>query len=246
MNIIDNEFTDVTTPSGPMRTYLFRPKTEGIFPGVVLFTEIFQVTHQMRRAASMIAGHGFVVAVPEIFHDHLPGGKVLPYTDEGTKQGRAVKTGKALAAFDADAQAVSEMLANYSRCTGKIGMMGFCIGGHLAVRAATLNQVGACAAFYPSGLHCGALGQGDSADTLERFKDLQGESVFFLGTKDDLIPAEGRARVLKSLNASKVNFRWLELPADHAFMRDAGPTYDAELSLQCYQETVNLFRRNLL
>lgn len=246
MNIIDNEFTDVTTPSGPMRTYLFRPKAEGKFPGVVLFTEIFQVTHQMRRAAAMIAGHGFVVAVPEIFHGHLPGGKVLPYTDEGTKQGRAVKTGKTLAAFDADALAVTEMLAKYSRCTGKIGTMGFCIGGHLAVRAAALNQVDACAAFYPSGLHCGALGQGESADTLERLKDLKGESAFFLGTKDDLIPAEGRARVLESLNAANVNFRWLELPADHAFMRDAGPGYDAEISLQCYQETVNLFRRNLL
>ncbi len=246
MIIIDNEFTDVSTPSGPMRTYLFRPQEEGRYPGVILFTEIFQVTHQMRRAASMIAGHGFVVAVPEIFHDHLPGGKVLPYTDEGTKQGRAVKTGKELSAFDADAKAVSAMLQKYSRCTGRIGTMGFCIGGHLAVRAATLNPVDACAAFYPSGLHCGALGKGETADTLERLRDLRGESAFFLGTKDGLIPADGRATVLAELNESGVNFRWFELPADHAFMRDAGPAYDAELALQCYSETANLFRRNLL
>ena len=204
------------------------------------------MTHQMRRAAALIAGHGFVVAAPEIFHDHLPGGKVLPYTDEGTRQGRAVKAGKELGAFDADAAAVLSMFAGYSRCSGRVGTMGFCIGGHLAVRAAAMNEINACAAFYPSGLHNGSLGRGEEADTLERLGALQGESAFFLGTQDELIPAEGRAEVLARLNAVGANFRWHEVPADHAFMRDAGPAYDPELALKCYDETVSLFRRNLL
>lgn len=246
MKVIDNEFTDIDTPTGPMRTYLFRPRAEGKFPGVILFTEIFQMTHQMRREASIIAGHGFVVAAPEIFHDHLPGGRVLPYTEEGTRQGREVKTGKKLTDFDTDVAAVTQMLATYSRSTGTIGTMGFCIGGgHLAVRAAALNDVQACAAFYPSGLHNGSLGHGEEADTLEHLGALKGESVFFLGTMDELIPADGRAVVLARLNAAGVNFRWHELPADHAFMRDAGPAYDPEIALNCYDETIALFRRNL-
>lgn len=245
MIVIDNEFTDVQTPTGPMRTYLFRPQAEGKFPGVILFTEIFQVTHQMRRAAAMIAGHGFVVAVPEIFHDHLPGGKALPYTDEGTRQGREFKTGKELSAFDADAVAVLKMFENYSRCTGDIGCFGFCIGGHLAVRAAALSDLKACAAFYPSGLHNGSLGKGEEADTLVRMNDTSGEYAFFLGSQDELIPADGRAHVLNCLTRADVNHTWLEFRADHAFMRDGSPSYDPELALKCYSATVSLFRRNL-
>ena len=67
MTIKDDEMIDLETPTGPMRTYVLRPVAEGRYPGVVLFSEIFQVTGPIRRTASMLAGHGFVVAVPEIF-----------------------------------------------------------------------------------------------------------------------------------------------------------------------------------
>ncbi len=57
-----------------MRTYVFRPAAEGKYPGVVLFSEIFQVTGPIRRMAAMIAGHGYVVAVPEVYHELEPAG----------------------------------------------------------------------------------------------------------------------------------------------------------------------------
>jgi carboxymethylenebutenolidase len=44
MIIKDNESSDIHTSTGPMRTYLFRPVAEGRYPGLVLFSEIFQVT----------------------------------------------------------------------------------------------------------------------------------------------------------------------------------------------------------
>ena len=77
MTIIDQESTDLTTPTGPMRAYLFRPVTEGRYPGLVLYSEIFQVTGPIRRTAVMLASHGFVVAVPEIYHELEPAGTVL-------------------------------------------------------------------------------------------------------------------------------------------------------------------------
>jgi len=69
MIIKDTESVDIDTSTGPMRTYLFRPATEGRYPGLLLFSEIFQVTGPIRRAAAMLASHGFVVAVPEIYHE---------------------------------------------------------------------------------------------------------------------------------------------------------------------------------
>ena len=62
-----------------MRTYVFRPSAPGRYPGVLLFSEIFQVTGPIRRTAALLAGHGFVVAVPEIFHELDPPGTVLAY-----------------------------------------------------------------------------------------------------------------------------------------------------------------------
>ncbi|HBH81057.1 MAG TPA: dienelactone hydrolase, partial [Nitrospira sp.] len=66
-----------------MRTYLVRPNGEGCYPGVVLYSEIFQVTGPIRRTAAMLASHGFVVAVPEIFHELEPAGTVLAYDEAG-------------------------------------------------------------------------------------------------------------------------------------------------------------------
>jgi carboxymethylenebutenolidase len=59
------EYVDVQTHYGPMRTYVLRPAAAGRYPGLVLFSEIFQVTGPIRRTAAFLAGHGYIVAVPD-------------------------------------------------------------------------------------------------------------------------------------------------------------------------------------
>ena len=136
MTLLDSESVDLATPSGPMRTHLFRPTAPGKYPGILLYSEIFQVTGPIRRTAAFLAGHGFVVAVPEIYHEFEPAGTVLAYDQAGAERGNALKTTKELAAYDADARAVLAYLGKHPQCTGKLGVMGICIGGHLAFRAA--------------------------------------------------------------------------------------------------------------
>src|SRR5580704_9466248 len=122
MTIIDNQVVDLPTPSGAMRTNIFRPAADGRYPGVVLFSEIFQITGPIRRTAAMFAGHGFVVAVPEIFHElEAAPGCVLAYDQAGADRGNAHKTTKELASYDADARAVLDYLASHPACTGKLG-----------------------------------------------------------------------------------------------------------------------------
>src|ERR1700710_2468783 len=101
MTIIDSEFTDLATPSGPMRTFVLRPAAPGKYPGILLYSEIFQVTGPIRRSAAFLAGHGFVVAVPEIYHEFDPAGKILAYDQAGGARGNELKTAKELAAYDA-------------------------------------------------------------------------------------------------------------------------------------------------
>src|SRR5207248_7377519 len=100
MTIKDNEFIDLPTPTGAMRTYLFRPVAEGRYPGILLYSEIFQVTGPIRRTAALLAGNGFVVAVPEIYHELEPPGTVLAYDTEGAERGNRHKTTKELSSYD--------------------------------------------------------------------------------------------------------------------------------------------------
>src|ERR1051325_10559957 len=121
---IKEETIELSTPAGPMRTYIFRPAADGKYPGLVLFSEIFQVTGPIRRTAALLAGHGFIVAAPEIFHELEPIGTVIPYDQAGADKGNADKIAKELSSYDADARAVLAHLESRPDCTKKLGAIG--------------------------------------------------------------------------------------------------------------------------
>ena len=245
MTIIDNEVQDLTTPTGPMRTYLFRPSAAGRYAGVLLFSEIFQVTGPIRRTAAFLAGHGYVVAVPEIYHEFEKPGVALAYDQAGADRGNALKTTKELSAYDADARAVLDHLKSRSDCTGRLGAMGICIGGHLAFRAAMNADVLASACFYATDIHKRGLGKGMNDDTLDRLPQIQGELLMIWGRQDPHVPREGRQLIYNALSDAGRTFTWHEFNAQHAFMRDEGHRYDPELARICYGLTLRLFCRRL-
>src|SRR6188474_3256719 len=124
MTVSDHEFTDLHTSSGPMRTFVFRPTAAGRYPGIILFSEIFQATGPIRRTAALLAGNGFVVAVPEIFHEFEPEGTVIGYDSAGADRGNWCKVNKPLASYDADAATVRDYLKSHQACIGVLGSMG--------------------------------------------------------------------------------------------------------------------------
>src|SRR5487761_2357369 len=245
MTIKDNEHIDLPTPNGPMRTFVFRPAAAGKYPGLVLFSEIFQVTGPVRRTAALLAGHGFVVAVPEIYHEFLPAGAVLAYDQAGADKGNELKTTKELASYDADARAALDFLKSHPACTGRLGAAGICIGGHLSFRAALNPGVLAAACFYATDLHQRGLGKGLGDDSLVRSKELKGELLMIWGRQDPHVPREGRAAVYNALADAGVHFTWHEFNGQHAFLRDEGPRYDPELALKAYGLALELFKRKL-
>ena len=242
--ILREETADLTTPSGPMRTYLYRPVAPGRYPGLLLFSEIFQRTGPIKRMAALLAGHGFVVAVPEIFHELEAPGTELLYDQAGADGGNQDKVGKPVTAYDADARAVIAHLASHPGCTGRLGAIGICIGGHLAFRAAMNAEVLAGACFYATDIHKGSLGLGGD-DSLARTGEIKGEMLMIWGRQDPHVPAEGRALVQRRMTEAGVHFTWHEWNGAHAFMRDEGPRYDPELVLACYRLVIDLFRRTL-
>lgn len=245
MTINEPQAIDLPTPTGPMRTYVLRPAAAGQYPGVVLFSEIFQVTLPIRRTAAMIAGHGYVVAVPEIYHEFEQPGVALAYDQAGADRGNALKTTKELAAYDGDARAVLDHLKSRPDCTGKLGAMGICIGGHLAFRAAMNPDVLAAGCFYATDIHKRSLGKGMHDNSLDRIGEIKGEMLMIWGRQDPHIPREGRLLVYNALCDANATFIWHEFNGQHAFMRDEGNRYDPELARTCYGLVLDLFHRRL-
>ena len=245
MVIKDTEFVDVPTPSGPMRAHIFRPAAAGEYPGIVFYSEIFQITPPIRRAAAMLAGHGYVVAAPEIYHELEPAGTVLAYDQAGSDRGNAHKTAKKISAYDADARAALAYLKSLEHCTGRLGVMGICIGGHLAFRAAMNPDVAAAACFYATDIHKHSLGEGMNDDSLARAGDIKGELLHIWGRQDPHIPLEGRNLIKARLEEVGARFTWHEFNAAHAFMRDEGPRHDPALARLCWELVLELFHRRL-
>src|SRR6267154_6699730 len=94
MIIINDEYVTLDTPTGPMRTHIVRPAAPGRYPGVIFYSEIFQITAPIRRTAAMLAGHGYVVAMPEIYPEFVEPGEVFAYDQAGSDRGNALKTTK--------------------------------------------------------------------------------------------------------------------------------------------------------
>ncbi|HUZ96627.1 MAG TPA: dienelactone hydrolase family protein [Edaphobacter sp.] len=245
MIVISEEYVDLATPNGPMRTHIVRPAAPGRYPGVVFYSEIFQITAPIRRTAMLLAGQGYIVAMPEIYHEFEPAGTVFAYDQAGSDRGNALKTAKTVQSYDDDARAVIDHLKGRPDCTGHIGALGICIGGHLAFRAAMNPDVIATACFYATDIHKGGLGKGMSDDSLQRAADIKGELLMIWGRQDPHIPLEGRLKVLARLNELATRLSWHEVNGAHAFMRDEGPRYDPELAYSLYGLVFNLFHRKL-
>lgn len=183
--------------------------------------------------------------VPEVFHELNPLGTVLAYDEPGKDKGNADKFAKPLEHHDSDTQALIDFANQQAYCNGKVGSMGVCIGGHLAYRAALNPAILGAFCLYPTDIHSNTLPCAYGNDSLSRSGDIQGELVLVFGKQDPHVSAEGRVLIHQQLMALNRNFTWLEVNAQHAFMRDEGDRYDPALALQMYLQATAFFQRVL-
>jgi carboxymethylenebutenolidase len=130
-------------------------------------------------------------------------------------------------------------------CTGRLGVMGICIGGHLAFRAGMNPEVLGTVCFYATDIHSGSLGKGKADDSMARAGDIKGQLMMVWGRQDPHIPTEGRMKVLERLNEVEAKLSWHEVNGAHAFMRDEGVRYDPELTRSMQGLAFDFFHRTL-
>ena len=241
--IVHTEHVDLPAGKSAIRCFSARPQAPGRYPGIVFFSDIFQLTGPMLRACVRLAGHGFTVLAPEIYRRSEPPGSVIPFDDAGRTRGMAGAARTPVAHFDEDCRIVLDHLARHpSVAAGQLGAAGFCLGGHLAFRAALQPDVKATACFYPTGVHSGKLGLDSDAGTLQRFAEIRGRLLLVWGENDPHIPEAGRRTIESALQARGTAFEQRLYPAEHAFMRDEGPRFDPEATDAAYAASIRFFR----
>ncbi|EOD44036.1 Dienelactone hydrolase [Neofusicoccum parvum] len=252
--LIEETHKDVPTQAGgDMRVFIFHPKLEGYpkakFPGVVVFSEIYQVTGPVARFARQIASHGYIAAAVSSYHE-FTGPEPLSYDGPGTDKGNELKITKEVSAYDEDSRLAIDLLLALPTCNGRVGTTGMCLGGHLAFRCALDARISAAVCFFATDIHSATLGKGKQDDSLKRAAagDIKGELVMIFGKRDTHVPAAGRDLIRKTLHDAGVAFNFYEVAwAQHAFIRDelSKGRYDAAITGICFQMLLELFNRTL-
>ncbi|KAH9014207.1 dienelactone hydrolase [Lactarius hengduanensis] len=257
--LITKDFHDVPTKLGkngrPIRVFVISPKVpdypQAKFPADVFLTgevysEIYQVTGPVERFAGQIASHGYVVACPSSFHE-FEGPEAIPYDTEGTDRGNKYKAEKEVAAYDEDATLAIDLLTSLPNCNGRIASTGMCLGGHLA---AFDPRVLSTVCFFATDIHGATLGRGGD-DSLARVQAGEltgrGELVMIFGKQDTHVPRAGRDIIRKVLEDANVPVSFLEVQAQHAFIRDESSKgrWDAALTRSLFGFMVEVFERTV-
>ncbi|PBL01061.1 dienelactone hydrolase [Armillaria gallica] len=256
--LITKTFHDIPTKldanGRPIRIFVISPVVQNYpqakFPGVVVFSEIYQVTGPVERFAGQIASQGYVVACPSVYHE-FEGPEALPYDVEGTDRGNKYKIEKEVAAYDEDAALSIDLLSSLPNCNGRIAATGMCLGGHLAFRAAFDPRVKASVCFFGTDIHSATLGKGKQDDSLIRVRkgDMtgKGELVMIFGKQDTHVPREGRDLIRKTLDDANVTVSFIEVQAQHAFVRDeqSKGRWDAALTRSLFGFMMEVFERTV-
>jgi carboxymethylenebutenolidase len=240
--LVQDVIVDVAGPAGVIRCVVSRPQGDGRHPLVLCFPDIFGNSEAHLRVARRLAGHGYVVASVEPWGRQHPVGTVFDF-DADRQRALDAMDKATTAGVDDDRRAVLAVLLR-EPCVddGAVFALGFCYGGHLALRAALEPAVKAAVCCYPTGVHVDRCG-GDVASTLDRAADIRGELLLVWGRHDPHIPPEGRAKIHAALEAAGTRFEARLFDAEHAFLRDVGPRYEPKATDRVFDAMLDLFAR---
>ena len=220
--------TMVEFPANGTKTsgYLATPAT-GKGPGVLVIQEWWGLVRHVKHVADRFAAEGFTALAPDLYH-----GKTASEPDEAGKLFMALNIARA----EKDLRGAASYLAGQSS-TKTLGVVGFCMGGQLALFAATLNpSIGACVDFY--GVH---------PNVKPDYAKLSGPVLGLFAEKDAFVtPQVARevdAAIKKAGKSSEIH---IYPGVDHAFFNDERPdVYDKAAAQDAWRRTLSFLRQHL-
>lgn len=222
--------------SGAFSAYCATPAA-GTGPGLVVIQEIFGVNRVMRDLCDGFAAEGYIAVSPDLFWRIEPGVQLTDKTQ--AEWDRAFELmGKFLPDFEkgvGDIQATIGHVRGMDGCTGKVGAVGYCLGGSLAYATACFTDSDASAGYYPVQIE----------DSLEHAAHIKSPLILHVAEKDGFCPPEAQEKIGAALAPNPKVTVYSYPGVDHAFARVGGQNYDAAAAEAANRRTAELFRENL-
>jgi carboxymethylenebutenolidase len=230
-------------PQVPLRAWLASPAKDTLpRGGVLVLPEVFGINGWVRSVANRLAAQGYVALAVPLFARTAPDLE-LGYDQDSLVEGRAHKEHTSTAELLLDLGQAADWLRGWLGTPGApLGCVGFCFGGHGALLAATLPQIGATCDFYGAGVASGRPGGGPPS--LELVPEIPGRLLCFCGDQDELIPEADVLAIERALRGSR--HRLIRVPqAGHGFMCEAREAFRAPAAELGWQQMLALFAAEL-
>ena len=201
---------------GAFGAYMARPKALPA-PAVVVLQEIFGVNMDMRETCDELAAQGFIAVCPDLFWRQEPGLDLNHWSDAEWKKGLAL-----YAAYDRD-KGVRDIVdtahaaGQLDGASGKVGVMGFCLGGLMTFLTAAREKIDAAVAYHG----------GETEKYLDEADKVTAPMLMHLAEEDEFISKEAQTKIKAALS-NKPNVKIYSYPGcKHAFARHTGTHYNA-------------------
>jgi carboxymethylenebutenolidase len=219
---------------GEFDAYLALPAS-GYGPGVVVIQEIFGVNAYLRGVADWYAARGFVALCPDLFWRQEPGIQLTDQTEAEWQKAFVLYQGLDEAKAVDDSAAALEFLRKHPACTGRVGAVGFCLGGNLAYLLSVRYKPDCAVGYYGVSIEK-ALGEA---------ANLSAPLLLHIAGNDKFCPPEAQAQIHQALDTNPHVTIHDYLEQDHAFGRPGGEHYNAEAAELANLRSLELFVRNL-
>jgi len=249
-------FVELKTGDGAMKTEIVAPDGQGPWPAVILCFDAGGLRRAMTEMAERISRGGYLVVIPDLYHrvgaivDLLPAGvpkeptQIIPQLANKDVLQKFLTTFYASATdydhLKVDIGAVLEYLANRPDVHGGIGTTGYCMGGNISLRIATLfgDRIAATAAFHAGGI---AVPQPDSPHL--RVGGIKSKVYVAGAIEDGWFTDDMKQMLEKALTEAGVDHVVETYPARHGFAVADNPTYDAAQSERHFQALDKLYAK---
>jgi carboxymethylenebutenolidase len=219
---------------GDFSGYLAAPES-GKGPGIVVIQEIFGVNQVMRDLCDGFAARGYFALSPDLFWRIQPNVRLTDKTDAEWKQAFDL-----MGRFNADSgirdiQATIDTLRKTDGCTGKVGAVGYCLGGMLAYLTAARTNSDASVGYY--GVNIQPL--------LGEAKNIQKPLLLHIAGKDEFVKPDAQKQIVDGLKDNPRVTIHTYPQMDHAFARAGGAHFDQANADLANGRTAMFFRQHL-
>src|SRR5947208_651252 len=201
---------------GEFDAYLSLP-AGGYGPGIVVLQEIFGVNQFMRDVCDWYAAHGFVAVCPDLFWRQEPGIDLTDQTEAEWQKAFQLYQGLDEAKAVEGSAATLEFLRRHSACNGRVGAVGFCLGGNLAWLLSVRFKPDCAVGYYGVGIE----------KALNEASGLASPLMLHIAGKDKYCPPEAQQQIHETLDSNSLATIQDYADQDHAFGRPGGAHYDA-------------------